>query len=153
MTKTCSKCGKKKNTNDFPRRGSSRDGLYAQCKTCKQRADNLRNSTPRGKAIQRISGHKHRLRKKYGMTEQDYLEMFRRQNGKCAICSVSHLELNNPLCVDHNHVTGNVRGLLCDHCNNLLGRAKDSIAILDRAKWYLSHYQTKEQDAKQTAKK
>ena len=58
------------------------------------------------------------------------------KNNKCAICG---REFNDKLkaFVDHDHITNKVRGLLCTHCNTLLGMSKDSIEILNKAIEYL----------------
>lgn len=77
--------------------------------------------------------------KKYDMDYDDYKEMLNSQSGKCLICG-STGDLSKPyrpLMIDHNHITGNVRGLLCQHCNFLIGQAKDDIDILKSAIKYL----------------
>jgi hypothetical protein len=56
-----------------------------------------------------------RLRK-YGLTEEDFRRMMRRQRGRCAICQKKFAKRINA-CVDHCHKTGKVRGLLCRGCN------------------------------------
>lgn len=61
------------------------------------------------------------LRQRYGMSLEDYDRMYSLQDGRCAICGRS-LDL---LCVDHNHQTGEVRGLLCKVCNQWLGLVDD----------------------------
>jgi len=66
-----------------------------------------------------------RLRADYGITLADYQEMYDEQEGKCAICGGRAFG-GKLLHVDHNHETGKVRGLLCDHCNWMLGHGKDS---------------------------
>jgi hypothetical protein len=69
------------------------------------------------------------------MSNADYDAMYERQGGRCAIC-----EQHRPkqkLVVDHNHKTGNVRKLLCLHCNTLIGYAREDIAILLSAVAYL----------------
>lgn len=63
---------------------------------------------------------------------------FERQSGVCAICK-SKSKLN----IDHDHITGKVRGLLCTGCNIVLGYAKDSSEILNSAASYLSAAQIK----------
>lgn len=72
----------------------------------------------------------------YGLTESDFDNLFESQGKKCAIC-----ETENPTkkgwCVDHCHETGDVRGVLCDHCNLMLGYAKDQIETLQTAIIYL----------------
>lgn len=78
------------------------------------------------------------LRRKYGITEEQYEELKLAQGGKCAIC------LKKPrtrsLAVDHDHKTGSIRGLLCSRCNHgLLGHAYDSIEMLERAIGYLKN--------------
>jgi hypothetical protein len=62
--------------------------------------------------------------KKFGITEAQYLRMFEQQDGKCAICTTP--PKTRRLCVDHDHITKRVRGLLCFHCNrNIVGRLHD----------------------------
>ena len=57
------------------------------------------------------------------------------QEGLCAICGLP--ETDKRFCVDHNHKTGVVRGLLCANCNKGLGHFFDSIESLEKAKSYL----------------
>lgn len=64
------------------------------------------------------------------------------QHGKCAVCGEGETRLGShgrvrSLSVDHCHTTGAIRGLLCDNCNNILGRAKDSPSVLRRLAAYL----------------
>src|SRR6266566_6647193 len=78
--------------------------------------------------------------KRYGMTDEQYNGLLASQNGKCAIClkdfSWVKRQNNNPvrnLCVDHDHTTGSIRGLLCLKCNGLLGRLEANLELLPRA--------------------
>lgn len=77
-------------------------------------------------------------KRKYGLTEEMYHAILESQNHHCAIC-LCHASTNRHglLFVDHDHVTGRVRGLLCDSCNVLLGRANDSADRLRKAATYL----------------
>jgi len=59
--------------------------------------------------------------KKYGLSVKDWQLLFDKQEGKCAICGKHQSELSVALAVDHNHVTGKIRGLLCTKCNTGLG--------------------------------
>ena len=59
--------------------------------------------------------------KRYNITLDQYNEMFNKQEGKCAICQKHQNELKKILYVDHDHKTGEVRGLLCKNCNVALG--------------------------------
>jgi len=71
-----------------------------------------------------------RLSKAYGLSKKEYLTLLEEQNGCCALCGVHHSQLNKRLCVDHNHVTGVVRGLLCSSCNFALGLLKvDTVGV------------------------
>lgn len=60
------------------------------------------------------------LMRKYGLTIEQWQEMFSKQNGCCKICGKHQSQFKSTLCVDHNHITGEVRGLLCPSCNHLL---------------------------------
>lgn len=71
----------------------------------------------------------------YGMDQGEYDDLFDAQGGKCAICG-GHEE-SVLLSVDHNHETGEVRGLLCRPCNSALGFFKDDPALVESALAYL----------------
>lgn len=66
-----------------------------------------------------------------------YRELYKKQEGKCAICKKHSALFKRKLNVDHNHQTGEVRGLLCDSCNRGIGYLRDSIELLQSAKDYL----------------
>lgn len=77
------------------------------------------------------------LKTKYGLSWEEYQEMFENQNGVCAICKQS--ENGRMLSVDHKHdETNRVRGLLCGSCNRALGLFKDDPTLLQAAKEYVS---------------
>lgn len=76
-------------------------------------------------------------RRKYGITEEEYNDIFNKQNGCCAICGTHQSELSRPLGVDHDHETGEIRGLLCYKCNTGLGMFRDNTKILEIAIGYL----------------
>ena len=78
--------------------------------------------------------------KQKGITVERYNELFELQNGLCAICNKPELCSNKKLAVDHNHITGKVRSLLCTNCNLLIGQAKESIEILLKAIDYLKEH-------------
>jgi len=90
----------------------------------------------------REQDRRRRFRDKYGMDADRYDEMLAAQSGRCAICAEPESVLGadgepRPLCVDHSHKTGAVRGLLCARCNSALGLFGDSIDILIEAMDYL----------------
>ena len=70
---------------------------------------------------------------RYGLTVQQLNALTESQEGRCAICAVTHENLT----VDHNHETGKVRGLLCASCNKGLGFFGDRIDLLMQAINYL----------------
>lgn len=78
-----------------------------------------------------------KLRKRYGLSEDDYALMLARQRGVCLICSYAPSSLDKHLVVDHCHGSNEVRGLLCQYCNKGLGFFKDSPKLLRRAALYL----------------
>jgi len=83
---------------------------------------------------------KYRL-KKYGITPKEYQNIFKRQNGKCALCK-KFPDKHKCLMVDHNHSTGKVRGLLCKSCNFLVGTFEKRMALLMEAGRYLQSFET-----------
>jgi hypothetical protein len=81
------------------------------------------------------------LRGNYNMSLGEYDDMVDAQNGKCKICG--SMPTTKPLSVDHDHETGEIRGLLCNHCNTMLGFARDNTAVLRSGAEYLLNYRKK----------
>jgi len=81
------------------------------------------------------------LKRRYGITLDDLHKMERAQGGRCAICDEKPKK--GRLVVDHDHVTGRVRGLLCRSCNYCLGGFRDSTDLVARALKYLRRAERK----------
>ena len=81
-----------------------------------------------------------RLLKEYGLTEEAYADMLRKQGGVCAICRKAQSGKKN-FAVDHCHETGLVRGLLCDPCNQGIGFLGDNSVGVSRALQYLAAFE------------
>lgn len=86
--------------------------------------------------------HKEKVWASRGMknfTYKQFEEMKKTQNNKCYICN-NHPTNNQSLHVDHDHSTGKVRKLLCNNCNNGIGKLKDDVKILKKAINYLEEH-------------
>jgi Recombination endonuclease VII len=79
-----------------------------------------------------------RYRNNYGLSTKEYTDMLIAQSGRCAICEEP---LVKRLALDHDHVTGKMREILCWYCNVMLGQAKDKSDILIRGAEYLKKHQ------------
>lgn len=77
------------------------------------------------------------LRLNYGITIDDYNNMLTSQLSGCGICNNTIMKTGKTLGVDHNHKTGDIRELLCNNCNTILGLAKEDPKILINAAMYL----------------
>lgn len=77
----------------------------------------------------------------FGISVEDYDRLFEFQNGLCAICGKpeSAILFGKPkrLAIDHDHDSGQVRGLLCSRCNTAIGLMNDDVDILEKAQDYL----------------
>ena len=166
-TKVCTQCGIDKPLSEFGKHKCMKDGIRSDCKACGVKAvvEYNKNHPEKKRARDKIYREKHKakvnglcrkhrnmpknktkqrayirnwnLMNTYGITTDDYNDMFIEQAGQCAICGIHQSELKKKLHVDHNHETGKVRGLLCDGCNIALGRMKDDVRILQNAIKYL----------------
>lgn len=87
----------------------------------------------RNKRYSKTGFEKH-LIQRYGISANDYNDIFSHQKGVCAIC---WRKQSTKLHVDHCHTTGVVRGLLCGNCNRALGLMKDNVDFLSKAIIYL----------------
>ena len=90
-----------------------------------------------------VAKREDRLRLLYGISLEEYADRVQRQGGTCAICkkapNVRTIRgvVQPVFVVDHDHVTGRVRGLLCDRCNFTLGRFEDDPLRFEAAATYL----------------
>lgn len=111
------------------------------CLTCGKEISNTRKycelcSSVSNKNNIKKSVRKSHLKKSYGITPEQYDEMFQRQGGVCAVCGKP--PNGRKLSVDHDHRTGKVRALLCAHCNIALGNVDDNPSILQKLINYLT---------------
>lgn len=110
-------------------------------------SENRKEYAQKWRARNRIASKGHSLQKQYGMSIDDYMEMYANQGGRCAICETpknAYTENDSKksgktetLAVDHCHTTGKIRGLLCSSCNKGIGHFNDSPAMLGAAAKYL----------------
>jgi hypothetical protein len=83
------------------------------------------------------------LVKRFGITYDNYMEIYKQQEGVCALCGFPETALDHRtkrprmLAVDHCHISGNIRGLLCTKCNTGLGNFLDSPDLLEKAIKYI----------------
>jgi DNA-directed RNA polymerase subunit RPC12/RpoP len=120
----CTKCGEFFQTSKFIKDPRYTRGFGSYCSQC-------RSNSGKNPELQQKRAYYNRL-KRYGITEDEHKVLQEKHQGICAICGQQA-----KLVIDHNHITNNVRGLLCHYCNVLLGMAKDDVNILVKAISYL----------------
>ena len=122
----CSKCREWKGPAEFNRNKRQLSGLNYACKSC-----------------MKVETRKYNLPAKYGISAAKFAEMLLIQGGKCACCgiqfNVEGRKTDRP-CVDHNHVTNEVRDLLCGRCNLAAGNVGDSSLRANQLARYLEKW-------------
>lgn len=157
-SKRCAACGEVQSTADFARDRGRPDGRGIHCLECaaaKTRADTrlrpdiyrLRKKADYGRNRERY--RKDQLKAKFGITPEQYQAMHDAQQGVCAICGEPETRVRSgrlcTLAVDHDHVTGAVRDLLCNRCNTGLGWFQDRADLLRRAALYVENHKEVQQ--------
>ncbi len=123
-SKVCSICKEEKHLTDFHLRSLSKDGHASACKECniKRTYEWAQKNSDKRTATYRKSS----LKRTYGITLEQYDEMLEKQHHCCAICDRHEDQFKTRLAVDHNHKTGEIRGLLCNYCNHrVVGKHTD----------------------------
>ena len=138
--KECHKCLKTLPLTEYYRINKHEENVRPWCKTCSRKSVNACKARQRSglkvekkKNNRRAERAAYRLKSDYGMSEDGYQSMLDSQFGKCANLNCANIATNHvkrKLFVDHNHTTGQVRGLLCQHCNFALGLVDDRIETL-----------------------
>jgi hypothetical protein len=131
-----------------------RDGYTSRCSEClriegrekhKKNMSNPEYRAKKAKYMRELRLRKPRsyeqrkkewLKSLYGMTVEDYNSLLNSQNEVCAICS-QPCKTKKGLAVDHNHITGKIRGLLCANCNGAIGMLQEDPDIIEKAKQYI----------------
>ena len=129
--KTCYACKTEKLVSEFYK--SNVNYYQKECKKCNQIRKYKWHQTESGK----LSSANTKLKRRFGITLEEYNKMYADQHGKCLICDATESALNHRLAIDHCHTTGKIRGLLCKSCNVALGGFKENIENLKRAIEYL----------------
>ena len=127
----CPCCKQMKSRDEFKPSKLTTNGLYYYCKDCVKKKDDPYKQSRVEAAWQR----------RYGITAEQYQGLFDKQKGACAICGKPETRIHKGviarLSVDHDHITGEVRGLLCQPCNHGLGAFRDNLNLLSNAIDYL----------------
>ena len=139
--KICSVCQKKKPIAEFYRDKYQASGITSTCKKCNNiRCRKWQKGTGRAKAL--ATGQRSKW-KKQGiiLTLAEYDTKFNSQSGNCAVCKTPQSKLKRRLAVDHNHKTGQVRGLVCISCNYIIGAIESNGHRIIPANKYLKKWE------------
>jgi len=133
VTKSCRNCKQElefSNYYQFYDKWSGRKYYSSRCRPCHHLYKNNSPTTKRNRKAEK-------LQLRYGLKYEQWETIRKEQNYSCMICGITEEALNKKLDVDHCHVTGVVRGVLCNPCNVVLGHARDKIEVLEAAAKYL----------------
>ncbi len=148
--KKCSKCDETKPLSEFYKDSRRPGRVRAACKVCQSQErmepENYERVLARQKAAyyrrpvaeRQEVNRRARLKDVYGLTLAEYDALLELQGNGCAICGKTPEENGQRLAVDHDHETGEVRGLLCRACNSGIGFLCDNPNLCYRAAQYLS---------------
>ncbi|MFL6056858.1 MAG: endonuclease VII domain-containing protein [Actinoallomurus sp.] len=122
----CARCKETKPVSEFGHNRAEPSGLATYRRPCHNQV------MAEIKAKRHGSVRSYHLKRRYGLSEQDVEGLSKKHGDLCLICL--H---RRPLHVDHDHATGEVRGMLCFSCNGALGQFKDDATVMWRAVDYL----------------
>lgn len=141
--KVCTKCHRALPIEDFDFNPSKSGKNYrrGQCKHCRSERGVRYQSSARGKLVRR----KNQLKRDYGVDVEQYESLAKAQGNVCAICRRPETKIHRDgklysLSVDHDHVTGKARSLLCQKCNLAIGNFDDDTERLRAAVAYLQKH-------------
>lgn len=143
MNKVCVRCGEKKSLDLFAKGKNYKDGRRGTCKSCHTSyMTDYYNNNPDKKAEKvRLNSYYRPNWKYHNITEEKYLEMLDKYDGKCYACKedkATDIDHDHSCCTYKRGSCGNcIRGILCHHCNTALGLAKDSKERLQKLIEYL----------------
>lgn len=126
--RVCTTCGEFKSSEHFylekDKRAFGGITMRSKCKPCTE-----------------LRKYKADIKRRYGISYEEYVKILEAQGGGCAICGSDvnqNSRTSGKLFVDHCHTSGRVRGLLCSKCNHALGLFNDNPSLLEKALTYLN---------------
>ena len=128
MEKKCGKCKVMKPLRQFAKNRSRKSGFHNECLHCQSEYNRIWFA-----------------QKNYGLSKEQAVKIIEKVRSGEAICEICQeaLELKkNGYAIDHNHSTGQVRGLLCSECNKGIGHLKEDLYIVSRITKYLEKYRS-----------
>ena len=138
IPKPCTKCGVVQPPENFYA-NPTRPGKMSVCRGCTRKKSRETYQKAKAKGTHSAAQRKSHIKRTYGLSLEDYQSILLSQGGVCAICQ-KDFGRTGPS-VDHDHLTGRVRGLLCRRCNSGIGMLDDSIDLVLRAASYLERFQ------------
>lgn len=133
----CSQCKEWKATSEFYRDSHNPHKYDYLCKKCKNAyvVQNRKKPEVAARRRERERTQKYWIKDRFGLTREQWESRLIAQEGLCACCF--NLPNERGFYVDHDHTTGKIRGLVCQHCNTMLGMAQDDQERLRRGIEYL----------------
>lgn len=132
--KVCAKCKESKDESCFHKQSGTKDGLHTVCRTCGH------EYAKQWYAANKEREKNRKLEKAFGITIEEYRSLLKEQNGCCAICGQPESKQVKSMAVDHDHITGKVRSLLCSACNCAIGLLQDDPELARKAADYLDKH-------------
>lgn len=138
LWKTCTSCEAVLPLDEFHQNKASPDGRHSMCKTCKNAKARKKYKDKVEKPRKKYLSYRERhLQTHYGISVSQFDSLLKKQNYCCAVCGKHSDDEKKSLHVDHDHKTGEIRGLLCNFCNRqIIGRHRNP-DIFEAAAKYL----------------
>lgn len=136
-SKICNKCGVEKKLDEFYLKGNKHSEYRNTCKECWDNYTKIYKT--RDYFIKNKTNINYSYKTKYGITYQQKQELILKQNNKCLCCGVDFETIRRlqHICIDHDHITGVIRGVLCNNCNTALGLLHEDLERVKKLEIYI----------------
>lgn len=121
---------------NVPKGRTAKYNKLNKCRKCMNEYHKLaRKKVP--KEIRQKKRRERMLKEKYDISSEEFDILLTKQNNSCSICKKKYNDGEKAFCVDHNHKSGRIRGVLCHNCNVAIGNLEDNIINILNAANYL----------------
>lgn len=153
-SKRCCQCKIVKFINEFHKDSTAKNSRSPRCAQCdnenhveyrKKNPNKVKENNVKYSKLYKDRQRGYDIKRNYGITLEECTKMWHIQNNSCAIC-MKNIKPGVGSAIDHNHKTGEIRGLLCQKCNAGLGMFDDNILILSNAISYIKRFERPKED-------